>query len=106
MNKKAQGLNITTIIIVILAILVLVIVAVSFTVGMKEMVDKIKEFFGMSTATSAEEAKNFCDVWCSQEQYKTWCTYQFKKIEEGKTFKCSDSKIGSVCPGATEAKVC
>ena len=80
MSKKAQSLNINVIIIVILAVLVLLILVLSFTGGMKTAIDKIKVTLGLSVATSTEEAVEFCNLWCSQESYKTWCDYEFTKI--------------------------
>lgn len=80
MNKKAQNMNINVIIIVILAVLVLLILVLSFTGGMTTAIDKIKEVFSRSTATTLDEAKTSCDLWCSQESYKTWCGYEFEKI--------------------------
>lgn len=75
LNKRgAEGLPISTIIIVILAVLVLVIVAASFTGGMKSMFDKIKALFKIYSATDEEAARQICDSWCSAERYKTWCT--------------------------------
>ena len=104
-NRRAQSLNINVIIIVILAILVLLIIVLAFTGGMKTAIDKIKVTLGLSVATSTEEAVEFCNLWCSQESYKTWCDYEFKKIkgasEESPKF-CRD--IGASCSAAqTEA---
>ena len=94
MKKAGRVLARVGIGVVVLAILVLVIVAAAFTGGMKEMVDKIKASLHMYTASSEEEAKGMCDVWCSQELYKTWCDYEFKigDAEKG----CSE--LGSSCP--------
>lgn len=95
MNKRGQEINITTIIIVVLAILVLVIVAAAFTGGMKEMIDKIKASLGMYQASDTEEAKNMCDVWCSQGLTDTWNSYTFKKLAEDKN-TCAEL-TGTTC---------
>ncbi len=98
MNKKAQSLNINVIIIVILAVLVLLILVLSFTGGMKASIDKT---LGFSVATSTEEAVEFCNLWCSQESYKTWCGYEFTKIEGASKEEpkyCRD--IAGSCPSA------
>jgi len=93
LNKRGAELPITTIIIVILAILVLVIVAASFTGGMKSMFDKIKELFGIYTATNKEAARQICDNWCSAGRYKTWCTDKIKV--EGADTDCKT--LGATC---------
>ena len=97
LNKRgAEGLPISTIIIVILAVLVLVIVAASFTGGMKSMFDKIKALFKIYSATDEEAARQICDNWCSAERYKTWCT---DTITVGGTEENCET-LGATCAAA------
>ncbi len=102
LNKRgAEGLPISTIIIVILAILVLVIVAASFTGGMKTMFEKIKSFLGVYSAADEEAARQMCDTWCTTERYWSWNNHKFENLPEDKQ-TCTE--LGSVCPEAATTK--
>ncbi|OIO40353.1 hypothetical protein CO154_01485 [Candidatus Pacearchaeota archaeon CG_4_9_14_3_um_filter_31_7] len=86
MNKKAQNLNVTTIIIVILAILVLVILALSFTGGMTELWKKI---VGTKQITFDQSDINLaiqkCQMYCEQSDYGSYCRFTAEPLkEEGK----------------------
>ena len=59
-EKKAQEINVTTIIIIILAVLDMVFLIFGFTVGWSNVWPRIAGFFGAGTMTDAD-AKAYCD---------------------------------------------
>ena len=105
-NKKGQGLQVSTVIIIILALLVLVILAVIVTGGFAEFAEKIG--FIKKTSISLDDAKLDCQSWCNSPNSdirKKFCgsrTDKFKIDSDGdgkdELYSCED--LGLACPAA------
>ena len=69
MNKKAQGLPLSTIIVAILVIVVLIVVLIFFLGGMGGMSTKIKSiFFGATAGVDKSLAIEYCRQYCISAQ--------------------------------------
>ncbi|OYT41282.1 hypothetical protein B6U80_01640 [Candidatus Pacearchaeota archaeon ex4484_26] len=75
LGKKGITISMPTIIITILALLVLVIVALSFTMGMDNLVNKIKQILGttLSEESARDAARQQCEMWCNTERGEAFC---------------------------------
>ncbi len=81
MNKKAQGLSVTTIILVILGIIVLVILVLGFTVGWSKMKSWIV------SSNNVDTIVNQCDIACSMGQTYGFCSEKRELKTEDETLK-------------------
>ncbi len=103
-SKKAQGLSVTTIILIILGVVVLVVLIIGFTQGW----GSVKEFFTggqselsqISTQCSVACATGDKVSWCQQrtaevdgEDVKGTCTH-FASLDKG-VDECSDPKVST-----------
>lgn len=103
LNKKGQGLQVSTVILIILALLVLVILAVIVTGGFAEFAKKIG--IVKSTTMSLDEAKLECQHWCNVKDEDNFCSYNNIKIDinangeidENEKYGCRSSQIGIQC---------
>ena len=77
-NKKAQGLSITTIILIILGVVVLVVLIIGFTKGW----GSVKGFFG--GGSKAPQVESLCNIACTTEDIEAWC------IQEREGGTCDD----------------
>ena len=95
MNKRGQGLNVTTIIIVILAIIVLVVLALYFTGGMQNLWSTIMGTYRIYDKGVINIAKIQCESY-SQEQF---CTSQMplynKQTKQEEMKYCYESPINA-----------
>ncbi|RLF37142.1 MAG: hypothetical protein DRM99_01250 [Thermoplasmata archaeon] len=114
LGKKGITISMPTIIITILALLVLIIVALSFTMGMGNLVNKIKQILGitLSEESARDAARQTCEMWCNTERGEAFCNGEIpvyltkdKKI----IFRCRSSSdytktdekfeyLGITCP--------
>lgn len=113
MNKKAQGLPLTTIIIAILVILVLVIVVVFFLGGFRGITQKISGVFSKTISGSdlnfaIHTCQNYCDqakILPTQDLKKTsaYCTSWFNidKNNDGEAEKIGEKYIRHYCFAGT-----
>ena len=77
MNKRGQGLNVTTIIIVVLAILVLVILTLYFTGGMQKLWEQITGVAGTYNEADVTTARQLCITFCTTQDEQSFCSYKF-----------------------------
>ena len=68
LNKRGQGLSMTTIVVIILAILVLLVVSLIFLGGTTGLGQKIQDFFRGGELTSADVAVQNCLTWCDNAE--------------------------------------
>ena len=68
LNKRGQGLSMTTIVVIILAVLVLLVIAIIFLGGTTSLTQKITDFFNPQEAMSVDIAIQNCVTWCEQAQ--------------------------------------
>lgn len=107
LNKKGQGLQVSTVIIIILALLVLVILAVIVTGGFAEFAKKLGLI--KDTIISLDDAKLKCQSWCNsplEDVRKKFCgnseddTFKIDANGDGKVddikYKCD--QLGLKCP--------
>jgi hypothetical protein len=92
MNKKAQGLSISTIVIAALAILVLVVLAVIFT-GKAGL-------FSKTVSTDCQVNGGVCKVSCEGDLVQVYTT------RDGKDIKCISTTLKACCvePSIVEAQ--
>lgn len=81
MNKKAQSLSISTIVIIVLAVIVLVVLVLGFTTGWGNLWGRISSFFGDSNVDSVVQA---CNVACTTESRYDFC--EKERILKGSGF--------------------
>ncbi len=100
---KRGAMSIEMIIIIILALLVLVIVAMSFTGGMRELMDRITGVYKIYASEDLSMARDRCASECSLRP-ENFCALEIpiRNKETGKddSFKCTDSRISAKCPAA------
>lgn len=63
LNKRGQGLQVSTVILIILALLILVILAIFVTGGFAKFAERLG--FIQRTSVSLEEARLNCQTWCN-----------------------------------------
>ena len=91
-NKKAQGMSITTIILIILGLMVLVVLILGFTMGWAN----IKEFIAPSS--NVDKIAQQCSIACSTNQKFAFCS-------EKRELKSADEKLEDVtCYSLAEKK--
>ena len=89
-NKKAQEINITTIIIVILAVIALVVLVLGFTMGWNQLWQKVTGAQNVTQGTSADWKVVECNNKCSVNDKDGFCNAGcFNKA----TQKVIDSRI-------------
>ena len=70
MDKKGQGLSVTTIVLVILAVIVLVILVAGFAMGWQQMWSKVTGFF---TTTNVDAIVSQCKIHCTTASTFEFC---------------------------------
>ena len=97
MDKKGQGLNITTIIILVLAVLVLLVVAVAYTGGWSKLWKRITGVEETSKALEKSVAIQQCNLQYSLGDKNSFCNEKIKvKIgNEEKTLTCLELGNGA-----------
>lgn len=88
-NKKGAETAISTIVIVILAVLVLIIVIAGFTMGWKNLWEKINIFAPAAESIDAVVAK--CDTLCLANQKYSYCCDK-QKVKNIGELSCIDLK--------------
>lgn len=83
MNKKAQGLSVTTIVIVVLAIIVLVVLILGFTGGWGNLWERMKGFFG--GGDNVDAVIQACNVACTTEAKHDYCYRKRTVVLDDKT---------------------
>ena len=94
LNKKAQDMSVTTIIIIILAIVVLVFLIFSFTKSGGNLMDNIKNFFG--GGSNIDSIKNACQTACI-----TKSVYEFNEVKRDVKWD-SSTRATATCKDLTE----
>lgn len=74
-NKRGQGLQVSTVILIILALLVLVILAVIVTGGFAQFAEKLG--IVKASTLSVSETKLKCQSWCDSKNAKSYCEELF-----------------------------
>jgi len=111
MNKKGQGLPLTTIVVAILVIIVLVLVVTFFLGGFAGLTSKVKEiFFGTTAGTSLTLATQNCKTYCEQasllpetmQPKSAYCT-RLQKVDmsgdgEADSDMACEKDLGVNCP--------
>ena len=69
-NKKAQGLSITTLILIIIGVVILVVLIFGFTAGW----GNIKGW--LAPSSNVDQIVSQCSVACASEMKYDWCTKQ------------------------------
>lgn len=72
MNKKAQGLSVTTIVIIVLALVVLVVLVLGFTGGWGNLWGRMGGFFG--GGSNVDSIVQACQVSCATQSKYDYCT--------------------------------
>ena len=67
-NKKAQGLSVTTIILIVLGVVVLVVLIIGFTSGWSSISNWI------SPSNNLQEIQSQCSIACASGNTYDWCT--------------------------------
>ena len=80
-NKKAQGLSVSTIILIVLGIVVLVALILGFTVGWQGMKDWIYK------SNNVGDVKSHCDVACTTGNKYSYCFEERELKTEDETLK-------------------
>lgn len=83
-NKRGQGLQVNTVILIILALLVLVILAFAVTGNFGQLMEKLG--FIQRTSVSLEDARLQCATWCnspSEVVQQKFCTKTQKIDSDG-----------------------
>lgn len=96
LDKKGVEISMNTIIITIIVVLVLLIVVLSFTGGMRTMIEQIKRVFGTSTESPETLARDRCETLCTQIGYglsrqPEYCA-GVRILDQGGEYKCFDCK--------------
>ena len=103
LNKRGQGLSMTTIVVIILALLVLVVVAIIFMGGTGTVFDRIKNIFSSQSQTSVDLAIQQCNSWCDIAQDATdpskssFCTAHQKWVDKNRDTKKDKSEEFVFC---------
>jgi hypothetical protein len=103
LNKKGQGLSVSTVILIVLGLLVLVITAVIVTGGFRDFTEKIG--LVKSTTFSFDEARLKCQAWCDERDKEKFCTQTFYVDEDRNVYdypptglvteyRCSSESVG------------
>lgn len=79
-NKKAQEINITTIIIVILAVLALVVLVLGFTMGWNQLWAKVTGGQNVTQGTDTDWDIADCNAKCSSNDVGGYCSAECDKI--------------------------
>ena len=97
-DKRGITISTPTVIITILSVLVLLVVALSFTGGMRALVDQIKRVFGVTSESPLELARDKCETYCSLSRTDAYCNGVDILIrgEETENFDCFNI---APCPG-------
>lgn len=100
-NKRGQGLNITTIVVILLAVLVLVFLVYAFFTGTGPFTDTVKNLGTGRVNIQAVVAG--CKNLCLTEDYRAFCTQErptvvifdeSDKLYNGKRYTCAMLKNG------------
>jgi hypothetical protein len=92
MHKKAQGLSVSTIVVIIVSLVVLVFLIYGFSVGWGNLLTSVKEIGGASNVASVVSA---CEIACSSNSQYDYCSVSrsvtFGKGEKDKNgdYTCS-----------------
>ena len=87
LNKRGQGLSMTTIVVIILALLVLIVLAIIFLGGTGSVFDRIKNVFTGQSQTSVDLARQQCQTWCdiarssSDKPTTSYCQAPQKRVD-------------------------
>jgi len=106
LNKRGQGLTISTLIMIVLGILVLVFLIFGFSMGWSNFWDKINIFGGEVNIDSVNMA---CNLACMQQGTYSFCTQERDlTIEKKKTTKgsCFDFATKNPSLGIENCNIC
>jgi len=89
MNKKAQEMSMSIVIIAALAVIVLLLVGSFMTGGFRALTGKITGFASAGPSAETSAAKASCDSACSDWRSSGCTGTEFNKVKSG----CTDSKL-------------
>ncbi|MBU2497113.1 MAG: hypothetical protein KJ767_03585 [Nanoarchaeota archaeon] len=98
LDKKGIEISMNTLIITIIVVLVLLIVALSFTYGMRGLIDQIKRVFGVTTESPQALAKDRCANLCALQRTEAYCN-GVDVLVTGNETRHFDCTVESPCPG-------
>lgn len=99
-DKRGITISTPTVIITILAVLVLLVVALSFTGGMRALVDKIRQVFTGTIEPPIELARDKCQTRCTLQRTQAYCDGVDITVQGNRTEHFNCAQISS-CPGIT-----
>lgn len=95
-DRRGITLSMPTIVIVVLAVLVLLIVALSFTGGMRTLIEQIQRVVGTTTEPPEILAKDRCETLCTLNRIEDFCRGVTLKVE-GKDRLYSCLELNTKC---------
>ena len=98
-NKKAQGLSITTLILIIIGVVILVVLIFGFTAGWGNIKDWI------APSSNVDQVVSACSVACSSDQKYDFCSeVRTLKVEKDAGALASEEKPAVAAVAAVAAK--
>ena len=91
-SKKAQEINITTIIVIILALVALVILVLGFTLGWGNLWAKITSWQNATGSATAYKISQ-CKAACASNDAVTYCSLGCADASSGTTYTCTPTAI-------------
>lgn len=100
MNKKAQEMSMSIVIIAALAVIVLLLVGSFMTGGFRALTGKITGFASAGPSAETSAAKASCDSACSDWSRSGCTNTEFNKVKSG----CADSKLTAWSTAYTDSR--
>jgi len=111
-NKRGQGLETSTIILIVLGVALLIILIFGFSTGWSNLWGRIVEYINPS-GSNVDTIKQACEIACSQSAVDTWCMQErtLKDSSGNKTigscqYFVDEKKISGLSCSSINANTC